>query len=142
MGSVAMTRCLIALAVVFVCLPNVGCSKSCKDMGFASFEKADRIVVKKMSATVIATIADHSRIVAIAQFAEAHGNDWRAPVAGTPIGSIALEFYSGDRFLGDLGVGREFLEAQGCGYFFSRPLSHDDFLEITRQLGVPPSAVE
>jgi hypothetical protein len=84
-------------------------------MGFSSFEKADRIVVKKQSRTIIATITDRSRIGEIAQFAEAHGDGWTLPIAGTPIGSIALEFYAGDQFLGDFGFGKSFLEAQGCG---------------------------
>ena len=137
-----MTHRLIAFALSIMCLLSGGCTKSCKDMGFVSFEKADRIVVKTRSRTVIATITDRSRIGEIAQFAEAHGDGWTLPIAGTPVRSIGLEFYAGDRFLGDFGIGKRFLEAQGCGYFYSRPLSKHDLHEIVRKVGVPENLVE
>jgi hypothetical protein len=111
-------------------------------MGFKSFEKADRIVVKQMSKTILTTITDRPRILQIAQFAEAHGNDWSVPLAGTPIGNISLEFYSGGQFLGDLGIGKEFLDAQGCGYFFSRRLATDDRHEISRLIGVSDPLIQ
>jgi hypothetical protein len=141
MGGAAVRRCLIVLAMSVAYLLSGGCSTSCKDMGFSSFEKADRIVVKKMSKDVIATITDRSRIVEIARFVETQGKNWTAPIAGTPIGSISLEFYAAGQFLGDLGIGKGFLEAQGCGHFFSRPLSKENLHEIVRQIGVPEALV-
>jgi hypothetical protein len=119
-----------------------GCSHSCNDMGFESFEKADRIVVKQMSKAILATITDRARISQIAQFAEAHGTDWSAPMAGTPIGTISLEFYSGGQFLGELGIGKRFLEAQGCGYFFSRRLTPEDRHAISRLVGISDALIE
>jgi hypothetical protein len=132
-----MTGVLVAVGVL-----GCGCSHSCKDMGFKSFEKADRVVVRQMSKTILTTINDRSRISQIAQFAEAHGNDWSVPLAGTPIGSISLEFYSGGQFLGDLGIGKGFLDAQGCGYFFSRHLATNDRREMSRLIGVSDALIQ
>jgi hypothetical protein len=120
-----------------------GCSRySCADMGFKSFEKADRIVVKQMSKVTLTTITDPSRISQIAQFVEAHGAGWSVPFGGTPVGSISMEFYSGAQFLGDFGVGRGFVEAQGCGYFFSRHLTADDRREISRLLDISDDVIQ
>jgi hypothetical protein len=135
----SLTPVIVLVASVF----GGGCSNySCPDMGFKAFEKADRIVVKEMSKTTLTTISDPSRISQIVGFVEAHGNDWSVPFGGTPVGSISLEFYNGGAFLGDFAIGRRFLEAQGCSYFFSRRLSADDRREIAKLIGISDDLIQ
>jgi hypothetical protein len=136
-------RTVALVAVVAACFFGGGCSNySCADMGFKSFERADRIVVKQMSKDTLTTITVPSRISQIARFVEAHESGWSVPFGGTPVGSISMEFYSGAKFLGDFGIGRGFVQAQGCGYFFSRDLTADDRREISRLLGISDDVLQ
>jgi hypothetical protein len=138
-----MMRLLTAAVAVVVYAFCEGCSQySCANMGFKSFEGADRIVVKQMSKTTLTTITDRSRISRITHFVETHENDWSVPFGGTPIGSISLEFYSGAQFLGHFGIGRGFVEAQGCGNFLSRHLASDDRREISRLIGISDDVIQ
>jgi hypothetical protein len=119
------------------CLLLAACSgQTCSDMKFDDFQSADRVVVKQMSKTIVSTIADRTRIVDIARFIEARGNGWSVPFGGTPVGSITLEFYSDGRFLGDLGIGTAFLEAQGCGYFFAHHLTPSERRDLAGLIGI------
>lgn len=114
-----------------------GCSR-CRDMGyFHSWETADRVLVKGNSKTLLRTITDKTVILGLAQFAEAHQTRWSLPAAGTPIAPLTLEFFSGPKFLGHLGIGQNFLEAQGCDDFVSRNLSGADHSAVIRMLGNP-----
>jgi hypothetical protein len=142
MGERSMRCSVKAFAVAVLGFLSSGCSQTCTDMGFRSFEKADRIVVKQMSKIVLKTITDSSDISQIARFAESHGNGWSVPFGGTPVGSITLEFYADGHFLGDLGIGKRFLEAQGCGYFFSRQVGADDVSEISRLVGISETFIK
>jgi hypothetical protein len=111
------------------------CSSSCKSVSFALFEKADRVVIKADS-NPVSRITDPVVISKIVAFALAHEQGWKAPVPDTPIGGLKLEFYSGDQFLGHIGIGRAFLETQGCDYFVSRPLTENDLRLVLGILGV------
>jgi hypothetical protein len=114
-----------------------GCSR-CKDMGyFHTWETADSVVVKGSSKALLRTITDKAVILGLARFAEAHQTGWSLPAAGTPIAPVTLEFFSGTKFLGHLGVGHNFLEAQGCDDFVSRNLSGADRSAVIRMLGNP-----
>jgi hypothetical protein len=110
-------------------------------MKFGAFQRADRVVVKQMSKAILSTITDRPRILEIARFIEAHGNGWSVPFGGTPVGSITLEFYSDGSFLGDLGIGPAFLEAQGCGYFFSRQLTPSERRELAQRIGISDNLI-
>jgi hypothetical protein len=111
-------------------------------MGFSAFRKADHIVVKQWSKTTLTTITKPSQIAEIARFVEAHEAGWSVPFGGTPVGSVSMEFYSGATYLGDFAVGKTFVEAQGCGYFFSRKLSTADRGEISRLIGIPDGVIQ
>jgi hypothetical protein len=105
-------------------------------MQFNTWKSADSIVIRRSSKTTLKTITDRQLISTIVGFADARTNDWKIPFGGTPVPDITLDFYSSGRFLGHLGVGGSFLEAQGCGAFVSRSLVRDDAREITRLIGL------
>lgn len=116
-----------------------GCSR-CKDMEyFRTWETADRVLVQVDSKAVVRTIIDRSVILELARFSEAHQTGWSIPAAGTPAARLSIEFFSGNKFLGHLGIGRNFLEAQGCDDFVSRRLSAADRSVVIRMLGVSDS---
>lgn len=113
-----------------------GCSR-CKDMGyFHTWETADHVLVKESSKTVLRTITDRTVILGLAKFAEAHQTGWSTLAAGTPVAPLTLEFFSGAKFLGHLGIGENFLETQGCDDFVSRSISRADRSALVGSIGV------
>jgi hypothetical protein len=110
-------------------------------MNFKTREGADRVVIRKESKTAVKTITDRSTISQIAVFAEVRSGGWGTPLAGTPVANITLDFYSGGQFLGHLGIGRSFIESQGCGAFVSRTLTNTDRGEIARLIGVSEAVI-
>lgn len=125
-----------ATVVTLILCLMAGCSSKCQSRDFEAWKQADHIVVKKMSKTTGKSISDRETISQIATFAEARKGSWGMPWAGTPVADVTLDFYSGQQFLGHLGVGKSFLEAQGCDDFVSRSLSKADLEEITRLAGI------
>jgi hypothetical protein len=105
-------------------------------LGFSDWSAADHIVIKRLSNTTLKIITDRTVIARVAAFAEAHKNGWGVPWVGTPVSAVTLEFYSRAQFLGHLGIGRSFLEAQGCDGFASRNLTAEDRGDISRLIGV------
>jgi hypothetical protein len=115
----------------------LGChGAACNNMSFQSWQTADRIVVRVDSGHVLRTIANKAVISQVSAFAITKDQGWSAPWSGTPVSRITLDFYSGDRFLGHLGIGPSFLETQGCDEFVSRALTVSDRREVTGILGV------
>ena len=109
----------------------------CPDMQFARLRPADRILITTNMNETLRTISHPASVAALVSFAEAHAGDWETPWSGPRGGRVRANFYAGNRFLGDLGVGSTFLTAQGCGYFFSRPVSADDRAVLMQMFGVP-----
>jgi hypothetical protein len=88
-------------SIILVCtLVLSGCivDPPCPDMGHRREEPIDEIV----------------------EFAVAHQQGWKTGVFGTPIERLHANFYVQDTFIGGLGVGSDFLTAQGCGRFVFR----------------------
>jgi hypothetical protein len=136
-GTRVLARWVNVILVVAWMAMLFGCSR-CKDMGyFHSWETADRVLVKGNSKILLLTITDKTIILGLAKFAEAHQTGWSLPAAGTPIAPLTVEFFSGTKFLGHLGIGQNFLEAQGCDDFVSRNLSGADHSAVISMLGTP-----
>ncbi len=72
----------------------------------------------------------------LASFAAAHASGWGYPWYGPPVARLYVEFYAHKRFLGDLGVGKRFLSARGCGYLQSRKLDSADRRTLIELIGV------
>jgi hypothetical protein len=107
------------------------------DMRFDRLRAADRVVISSNLNKPLRTIADTQLIAQLVGFALDHQADWRAPWYGTPVPSFRAQFYRGSTFLGDLGIGGDFLEAQGCDGFQSRSVSAPDRARIVALFGVP-----
>jgi hypothetical protein len=98
----------------------------CGDMGFEQLRLADSVVITTNHAKALRIITDTAIVSQLAAFALDHKSGWVAPWYGVPIGALGANFYRRGTFLGDLDVGKNFLVAQGCGYFYSRPVSSAD----------------
>jgi hypothetical protein len=51
------------------------------------------------------------------------------------VAHLYVEFYAGKRFLGDLGVGKRYLSARGCGYLQSRHVDSEDRKTLIELIG-------
>jgi len=106
-------------------------------MQFARLQPADRVLITTSMNETLRTISDPASVAALISFAEAHATGWEVPWYGPPGALVRANFYAGNRFLGDLGVGSDFVSAQGCGDFPSRPISAEDRAIVMRMFGVP-----
>ena len=106
------------------------------EMRFGQFMNADRVVITSNMHQPLRTMTDTLAIRELASFALEHQSHWTAPWYGTPVALVRANFYHGAKFLGDLGLGSNFLEAQGCGDFQSRSLSPADRSEAMTLFGV------
>ena len=126
----------ITLALCILSLASCQLSQPCSNMRFGRFNGADRIEITNLSNKSLRVISEKHEIQKFASFAQAHGSDWATPITGTPVAGVRANFYSGGKFLGDLGVGSNFLTAQGCGYFQSRTVSQEGRKAIMKLFGV------
>lgn len=126
---IALTLCIISLA---------GCqmSQSCQDIRFERLKQTDQIKITNESNATLRIITEKSEIRRFTAFAMTHDADWGTPVTGTPIAMVRANFYAEGKFIGDLGVGSNFLTAQGCGYFQSRGVAAKDWQIIMELFGV------
>lgn len=131
-----MTRNLTLLAASFLSLSGCLEDAACPDMKFERLEQTDRIVITDNINKEIKTITDKSKISGITAFAMSHGTDWAIPWAGTPVAKLRANFYVSDKFIGDFGVGSNFIAAQGCSFFQSRNISANDREVIMSLLAV------
>ena len=104
------------------CLENA----SCPDMKFERLVQADRIIITDNMSKEIKTISDKPNVSGITNFVLSHSAGWETPWAGTPIALLRANFYVGEKFIGDFGVGSNFITAQGCGFFQSRAITAID----------------
>ncbi|WP_158884401.1 hypothetical protein [Rhodanobacter sp. L36] len=86
--------------------------------------------------TTLRVIRDNREIGQLTAFARTHDTQWKTNGAGVPVALVGANFYAGNKFLGDLDVGNNFLTAQGCGDFQSRDVSPQDREEVLGLLGV------
>jgi len=105
-------------------------------MQFARLRPADRVLITTNMNKTLRTISDPASVTALVSFAEAHASDWEVPWYGPHGALVRANFYAGNRFLGDLGVGSTFLSAQGCGDFPIRPVSAADRAVVMQMFGV------
>ena len=98
--------------------------------------QTDRIVITDNMNREMRTIKDEATIGKFTSFALSHRSGWETPWAGTPVALVRANFYIGGKFIGDLGVGSNFLTAQGCGGFQSSDISAKDREIIMRLLDV------
>jgi hypothetical protein len=129
------TRCTGILALLLLSACEFG--NKCSTMAFASAGAATRIDVKSNDGTLKPRqITDRRQIDAIVDFVKARTTGWYAPWYGVPVGQIRTEIYQDQKFIADFAIGRDFFEAQGCGYFYIRKASSAETRELLKLLGV------
>ena len=116
----------------------VGCKfdAQCKDMELSRLQSADRVVVVTNNMQELRVITDAQTVAKLGAFAVSHPDNWEVPLAGPPVALVRGDFYRGSQFLGDLGLGSDFISAQGCGHFQSRSVSAKDREALLKLLGI------
>ena len=123
------------LIVLAVAVSSCNRSNSCRDMHFERFGAADRAVIT-VDSRPVGEIKSPTTLRKLADFAQLHASGWSYPWFGPPVAHLYLDFFAGQRFLGDFGVGPHFLSAQGCDYFQSRPVNSSDRRKLIELVGV------
>lgn len=78
-------------------------------------ETVDRLLV---------TLNRRADIESVFAFLHERRDRWHASALGVPVGRYRVIFYDQEERMGAVSLGRGFLVAQGCGYFFSKNLSN------------------
>jgi hypothetical protein len=89
----------------------------------------------------IATVTDGKAISQIVAFVDSHRTGWGTPWYGIPVPVVTVQFYDGAEFKGHFGVGRNFLETQREGGFFSQRVSSAEVRRFLDLVGVNASSV-
>jgi hypothetical protein len=127
----------IFFLLVFLSNLVSGCvNTECKNMGFERFQNTNRIEVTDNLGKVLRKIENPAEIKALVDFAMSYKSGWSTPWSGAPIALSRADFYQDDDFLGDFGVGSDFLSAQGCAYFQSREIDPKDRAKLIQLFGV------
>jgi hypothetical protein len=123
----------------------VGCATNLfgDHVSFERLRSADRVRVRDNGDHELRSITDRATVAALVQFAEAHADGWGVPWYGAPVARIYAQFYEGDHFINDLGVGGDWIGTQHKGFFYSRSVSDSDRADVMKLLDVPdPYAAE
>lgn len=83
----------------------------------AHLERADRLEVRSNANELRRTVDDPEVVAAVCAALAALPDPWMHPAGGIPVATTRLDFYSGDQFVGNLGVASSFLTAQVAGGF-------------------------
>jgi hypothetical protein len=78
-------------------------------------------------------ISDPKDLSRIAAFVDSRRTGWGTPWYGVPVPIVELKFFDGQKLKGTFGVGKDFLETQREGAFFSKKASQGeihDFYDV------------
>jgi hypothetical protein len=89
-----------------------------REFTFDNLDETDTIVVTTNLNIPLQTVDDPETIGAVLGFVRGHSGGWTVPDMGVPIARLRLNFYAGDRPLGNVGVGHGFLTALQFGSFW------------------------
>ena len=112
-------------------------------MPFAELDRADSVYVdfdsfvslNPADATLVTNAS--SEVRQIVEMVQRYDDTWRAPWAGVPNGDTKLIFAENGNYVASIGIGRGFIAAQGCGYFFIHRIDEAEeaeFRNITSRL--------
>ncbi len=87
---------------------------------FANLDGADAIVLTTNLNRTVKRFDDAASIRALLAFVKSRGRGWTQPAAGIPVARLRLNFYAGERPLGNFGVDDTFCTAQQLGTFWSQ----------------------
>lgn len=106
------------------------------ELTFESLNETDRIVVTTNLNRPLKRIEEAETIGKVLEFVKGHRDGWHVPAEGVPVAKVRLNFYHGDRPLGNLGVGRAFLAAHQHGSFFSKKSAETDRSRLLEIIGM------
>ena len=90
------------------------------------------------------SITDSAKISQITAFVDSHRSGWYQPWYGVPVPRVSVEFHNGTELEGSFGVGKNFLETQRDGNFYSQDATSDEVDGFLTLLGPtsnsPPKA--
>ena len=106
------------------------------ELSFNSLDVADRIVVTTNLNQTITTIDNAETIGAVLTFLKRHTHSWTVPRGGVPVARLRLNFYQGDKILGNIGVEKGFLTAHQHGGFYSKVLDEGERPNLLELIGL------
>jgi hypothetical protein len=103
-------------------------------------ERADRLEIRTNTNVLRGRVDDADVVAAVCRALAALPDPWAHPAGAVPIAKTRLDFYSGDHFVGNVGVASTFLTAQVAGGFLAYGLDDDGAVEraITSMVGLQP----
>lgn len=140
-----------AVAVVIV-LGSSACDPFpdaiCENMNFSDLRAQNVTKVNVHSSndqsekSPIREMRDNAQTTQLVEYIVQREENWRVPALGVPVGKIRFVFWSNDQRLRRVTLGNNFLEAQGCGYFFIRSISPVEQTELLQLVGLPEDIVD
>ena len=127
-------RLLVCLGTLFLL---TGCGGEKKE--FQRLGQVTRIrVVDHTDGNIRPEITDPQRIELLVNFFDARRDGWTVPWYGVPVARVRAEFYDHSLFKGYLGVGINFFEGGGSGFWYKPANSTEiqrflDLVEVPRE---------
>ncbi len=90
------------------------------DFTFDNLQGADRVMVTTNLNRTLTKVEDAETIGKIVALIKTYQTGWYVPAEGVPVADVRLNFYKGDRPLGNVGIGLTFLTAHQLGGFYSK----------------------
>jgi hypothetical protein len=98
---------------------------------FAPFAAADRIAVTNNLNRPIKTLTDRATLDTVMELLRENAEGWEVPVDGVPVAGMRLNFYEGERILGNVGLDRAFLTVHTRGSFWSKATPVEVYDQLT-----------
>lgn len=117
-------------------LKNLWSPPEPEEFTFENLEPTDRLVVTTNLNETIKVVTDPAVIEAALAFVKSHPTGWTVPFEGVPIARLRLNFYAGDKPLGNLGVAPNFLTVHQAGSFWSKTTAETERAKILKIIGL------
>lgn len=130
----AFLRIATAIALVGACRGSTG--QPTKTVEFGELHSANRIEVRRPFDRPVTVITDVQKIQTAAEFIQRHRNGWIDVWTGPRAPELMLDFYKGDRFVGEFGISTSYLVAGSL----SQNAPVDEIAKVAADLGLqwPP----
>jgi hypothetical protein len=117
---------MIRLLYLLLIIGLAGCGFH-RTRNFPALGHVTAITVRESDAANLSPkITDSARVSQIVAFVDSHRGGWYAPWYGVPVPRVSIEVYEGTEFKGSFGVGKNFLETQRDGGFYSQDATSDE----------------